>query len=103
MTIWLEVKLPNSKPFLISNVYRPPSSKVQWLNDFTETTDKALANEKECIILGDFNYDLLTDTPQSKAWLDMMESVDFTQLVKSPTRISPVSAILIDHAFSNCP
>ena len=34
-SIWLEINLKNTKPFLISSVYRPPSSHVQWINEFS--------------------------------------------------------------------
>jgi exonuclease III len=101
--IWLEVKRPNSKPFLISNVYRPPSEKVSWLDEFSRILDNASVEEKECIIIGDFNFDLLNVGTGSKAWIQMMESANFTQLVKDPTRKTTVSATLIDHAFTNYP
>ena len=32
-SIWLESNLKATKPFLISSVYRPPSSNVQWINE----------------------------------------------------------------------
>ena len=102
-SIWLEIKQPNSKSFLISYVYRPPSSKVQWVKDFTLMLDNSLSDEKECIVLGDFNFDLLKIDSPSKSWLDLMESVNFKQLVKDPTRVTLNSATLIDHAFSNTP
>ena len=34
-SIWLEINLKNTKLFLISSVYRPPSSHVQWINEFS--------------------------------------------------------------------
>ena len=102
-SMWLEVRQPKSKSFLMSEVYRPPSSTVQWLHDFNCTIDNILLEEKECIILGDFNFDILNDNSQSKNWIETMDSTNFTQLVKDPTRITNVSATLIDHAFSNVP
>ena len=89
------------KSFLMSEVYRPPSSTVQWLHDFNSTLDNIQLEEKECIILGDFNFDILNQNPQSKNWIETMDSANFTHLVKAPTRITNVSATLIDHAFSN--
>lgn len=102
-SIWLEVKIPNSKSFLLCNSYRPPSSKTQWLASFNDTIDSALADEKECIIVGDFNFDLLNDSPLSNSWLDQMHSANFSQLVNCPTRVTPLSATLIDHVFTNTP
>ena len=33
-SIWIEIKLRNSKSFLICSVYRPPSSKADWSNTY---------------------------------------------------------------------
>ena len=102
-TLCIEIKQPNSKSFLLSYVYRPPSSKVQWIKDFTLIMEKSLPGEKECIVIGDFNFDLLKTDNYSKSWLELMESMNFAQLVKDPTRVTSNSATMIDHAFSNIP
>lgn len=31
-TIWAEVSLPNSKPFLVCSVYRPPNATSSWID-----------------------------------------------------------------------
>ena len=41
-SIWLEIKLKNSKSFLVCSVYRPPSAKSEWIDFFSEQIDKAL-------------------------------------------------------------
>ncbi|XP_060555200.1 uncharacterized protein LOC132716065 [Ruditapes philippinarum] len=66
--------------------YLPPSSKVEWLNNFAISLEKSYLEEKECIVIGDFNYDILKHDNCSKSWLDLMQSVNFSQLVESPTR-----------------
>ena len=43
---------------LLCYSYRPPSSKVEWLNLFSESLDKSFNENKETVILGDFNFDL---------------------------------------------
>jgi exonuclease III len=102
-SLWLEVKQSNSKSFLLSYVYRPPSSRVQWLEDFTNMIVNSPLDEKECIVMGDFNFDLINLDSSSKSWLEVMESVRFSQLVQTPTRVTKTSTTLIDHAFSNTP
>jgi hypothetical protein len=59
--------------------------------------------DKEYIVIGHFNYDILKHDNCSKSWLDLMQSVNFSQLVESPTRLTLSFATLIDHAFSNIP
>ena len=82
--------------------YIPPSSKVEWLNIlFSESLDKSFNEKKDTVILGDFNFDLLKLCHNSKSWLQLMESMNFTQLVKCPTRTTACSSTLIDHVFTN--
>ena len=102
-SIWCELRYPNSKPILLCYCYRPPSSKVDWLTDFTESLEKANTECKECIIFGDFNFDICKTSGNSKTWIDLMSSFNFTQLVNNPTRISIQSKTLIDHVFTNMP
>jgi len=66
---------------LLCYSYRPPSSKEEWLTLFSESLDKSFNENKETVILGDFNFDLLKLCHNSKSWLQPMESMNFTQLV----------------------
>lgn len=99
----LEIRFPRSRPFLISYTYRPPSSTVEWFNQFYTCIEKACNGQLECISLGDFNIDILKCTHQAKTWIQTMESYGFTQLVDVATRVSETSSTLIDQVFSNCP
>ena len=102
-SLWLEFKVCYSKPMLLFYSYRPPSSKVEWLNSVSESLDKSFNENKETVILGDFNFDLLKLCHNSKSLLQLMESMNFTQLVKCPTRITKYLSTLIDHIFTNIP
>ena len=35
-TLWCEFTLPNTKPFLVCTLYRPPSAQSEWINLFEE-------------------------------------------------------------------
>ena len=51
--VCVEIIKPHSKPFLVTTVYRPPSSLPEFFDDF-EKLIKAFDNEnKELYILGD--------------------------------------------------
>ena len=56
-TLWVEISLPNAKPFLICTVYRPPSSNSEWIDQFEEELSIAQATGLEVILMGDFNID----------------------------------------------
>ena len=61
-TLWAEIALPISKPFLICSVYRPPSSTSDWIDLFEEELSIAQTTGLEVIIMGDFNLDLRMNT-----------------------------------------
>ena len=54
-TIWFEVKNNKQKPMLISYCYRLPSSTADWINEIENAIDKASSDQRETILLGDFN------------------------------------------------
>ena len=57
--VCVEIIKPYSKPFLVTTVYRPPSSLPEFFDDF-EKLIKAIDNEnKEVYILGDLNCNML--------------------------------------------
>ena len=57
--VCVEIIKPHSKPFLVTPVYRPPSSLPEVFDDFVKLI-KAINNEnKEMYILGDLNCNML--------------------------------------------
>lgn len=59
-------------------------------------------NSLDIIIGGDFNTDLMIETPKSISLLDLMREHNFNQYVKNPTRITNITATCLDLVFSNC-
>ena len=88
-TIWCEIILPNSKPFLVCTVYRPPSSLSQWIDLFEEELSAAQVSGLEMIIMGDINIDYYACT--NSKWLNLVQLFDLTQLVSEPTRVTESS------------
>ena len=99
--LFLEVKPEKQKPFLLAYTYRPPSSTQEWTVDFEQILDNLYTENKEIILLGDFNINLFDASNNVQNWLQIMDSVNLTQVVKDPTRVTPSSCTLIDHAYSN--
>jgi hypothetical protein len=57
----------------------------------------ALTLGKEIIVVGDLNCDLLKpDSPEAMSLLDFCTSVNQTQLIKEPTRVTETLSSLID-------
>lgn len=63
-TIWLALKIKNSKLIYYCSAYRPPSAPVCWAEDLArEIKCASCCDDAEIIITGDFNLDLLQDHP----------------------------------------
>ena len=56
-TSWCEIQLPNSAPFLVCTIYRPPSMSAVWIDLFEEELSIAQTTGHEIIFIGDFNID----------------------------------------------
>ncbi|MCG8048126.1 MAG: reverse transcriptase domain-containing protein, partial [Candidatus Thiodiazotropha endolucinida] len=100
-SIWIEIKLKNSKPFLFCSVYRPPSSPTEWFTSFAKQIEKAYALLDEVYIMGDINIDFKDNSLQNNTWKHTVELYDMHQLIKTPTRITAHSETLIDHLYAS--
>ncbi|WAQ98450.1 hypothetical protein MAR_005864 [Mya arenaria] len=99
--IWLEIMPTKCKSFLIGSLYRHPESKVAWKEIFDTHIENVQLEEKEIIILGDINRDLLNSEINDE-WSSYILSLGLKQLIKQPTRESSTSKTLIDHIYTNC-
>ena len=48
-TLWCEYTLPNTKPFLVCTLYRPPSAQPEWIDLFKEELSIAQSTGLELI------------------------------------------------------
>ena len=95
----IEVRKPNAKPILISTWYRPPNSNPEIL-DFFEIFLQSIDKEnKEIIITGDFNIDLMpSDIENSKVkrLKEVLNTYQLSQLINKPTRTTELTKTLLD-------
>lgn len=88
---------------LVGNFYRSPGAPSEQI--FTEVLssllDKALGENKQLIILGDMNIDLLKINihKSSNDYLDSIISNGLIPAITLPTRVTHFSSTLIDHIF----
>ena len=59
--------------------------------------------DKQCIIMGDINIDLLKfeTHPKTETYLDSIFCNGYLPVIVKPTRITASSATLIDHIYTN--
>ena len=96
--MWCEFTLPNTKPFLVCTLYRPPSAQSEWINLFEEKLSIAQSTGLEIILMGDFNIDCTSCI--NKKWENLVQLFDLSQLVSEPTRITETTSTLIDHIYT---
>ena len=104
-SLTVEITKPNQKPFLVTSWYRPPSSEIEVLNCFDRLLSRLEDENKESIILGDVNCNLLAKNVDSRtSTLKFTYDVyQYSQLIKTPTRITENTSTLIDHLITNMP
>ena len=94
--LWLKVQARSCKSFLLNTVYRPPSTPVTFLDNFTRVFIDSLLCGLDIFIFGDLNCNLLNDNYEAKALLEFCSTFNLTQLINLPTRITESSQSLID-------
>ena len=103
--IWSEIITKGNSPnTLIACVYRPPNADKEYFENMLDTFQKANLEEKEIIILGDFNINYIMDENLHDNPVFLIESLfGLTQLISSPTRVTTTSSSLIDLILTTCP
>ena len=89
---------------IVGVVYRPPGCDANLFNEMLESAlIKVNKEDKNCIIADDFNLDLLLydEHEPTNNFVNNMMSYSFIPTINNPTRLTDVSATLIDNIFSN--
>ena len=84
--LFIELNLRQG-PLLLALYYRPPSSAPGFADLEDALVSLAPSQLKSCILLGDFNVDLLSTNQLSSDLVAMLSSFHFTQVVSEPTRV----------------
>ena len=101
-SIVVEIIKPRTRPIIIGTLYRPPSSTIDLFEQIETLFAKVDSSNAEFYLLGDLNCDLLSGKPHTctKKLLELIGSNSFDQVIKEPTRITPVSRTLPDICIS---
>lgn len=92
-SIFVKVVFHSNKCIIIGSIYRPPSSPAETLNCLISTINSVFGRN-ELILLGDFNKNWL-DTSSDKE-KNIFNSLNLTQLITEPTRITSRTQSLLD-------
>ena len=100
---WIELTLKSTQ-IIIGCMYRPPNSDCNYFNKMLDIFGKITSEDKDLVILGDFNYDYKTDIISSENPLNMIENLfSLTQMIHKPTRVTSTSSKCLDHIFTTIP
>ena len=94
--MWLELKQRRGPAFFLGVYYRKPDSGIDHLNDLEENFENVLALSTNVIVMGDFNVNMLTQNNFTVKVNEMCNLLQFNQVIKEPTRVTPHSRTLID-------
>ena len=104
-SIFIEIEFHNKKNLIFGCFYRHPSSNIS-IEEFTNehldpVLQKISMENKQCVIMGDFNINLLKiDTNRyANLFFNTMSSNFFTPFILQPSRLQ--SKTLIDNIFFN--
>ena len=101
--VWLEIRERANRQALIGAIYRPPSSDSRFMVDLADTLQLIRSEQKEVVILGDLNCNMLKRDGPTKQLRDIFAENQLHQLVASPTRITSRSETIIDLFVTNEP
>ena len=57
--VCIEVTKPKAKPILFTSIYRPPNSKIEFMDELENYLHKLDYEGKELIVSGDLNCDAI--------------------------------------------
>ncbi|EZA56792.1 hypothetical protein X777_03197, partial [Ooceraea biroi] len=85
----------------IAVMYHSPSAPDSVFVDFLEDITERLVLKGDCIIVGDFNINILEDSFYTKKIHTIMLRLGMKQYVDKPTRVTKDSQTIIDLIFAN--
>ena len=101
--LWISINTSLTQNFVLGVVYRHPNANVkEFIDEFNDTLVKLNSKYANCIVLGDFNINILQQAIEPAAsYINMLHSNTFFPLLDKSTRITESSSTLIDHLITN--
>lgn len=81
--------------------HSPSSSDSKFIEDFEIICDVLSSCKNLCVLVGDFNINLLSDSFYSKQMKSLLSTYGIEQYVTEPTRVTDNSSTLVDYVLSN--
>ena len=102
--LWIEIHSKHQRNIVCSVIYRHPNSNLESFTNFlSKAIDKISKENKYCILMGDFNINLLNYESHipTDEFINSLGVFCFQPHIIQPTRITEHSATLIDNIYFN--
>ena len=107
LTVQISHCKPNSKKYVVSNIYRPPEKFVVeldlFIGEFFDFLNSLRNYNRSTFVCGDFNINLLeiTSNHHVSEYFESICSMGYFPRITLPTRIQPPAFSLIDNILAN--
>ena len=107
LTVQISHCKPNSKKYVVSNIYRPPEKFVVeldlFIGEFSDFLNSLRNYNRSTFVCGDFNINLLeiTSNHHVSEYFESICSMGYFPRITLPTRIQPPAFSLIDNILAN--
>ena len=101
--LWLKLQHKRLKSIVICVSYRSPDCPLCFEEILKPSCITALTLNKPLIVLGDLNCNMLDDSAENKALVDVSSELNLVQLINTPTRKTDTCQSLIDVILTSCP
>ena len=99
----IETRITDGK-LIIASIYRSPNSDASKFSTLLETLlDISIKENKYLIIAGDFNIDVLKNSPATQDFITILSTSNVTNLITLPTRVTDQSSTCIDNILTSIP
>lgn len=99
--LWIRVQM-KTENVMVGAIYRSPNGNCrEFLTYMEEKLNEDCIHQQKTVIMGDLNIDLLKNGSDAKNLKRIIQAAGVKQIVEKETRITDVSATLIDHIITN--
>ncbi|KAI5632155.1 reverse transcriptase (RNA-dependent DNA polymerase) domain-containing protein [Phthorimaea operculella] len=95
------VKLVDDNMLIVGVYHSNKTSHPLFVEHFEKLLSKINDDGLDTLVVGDTNINLLINSSNKDALLDVINACNFSQFVDGPTRITDTTATLLDHSYSN--
>ena len=95
--VCIEITKPKAKPILLTTVYRPPNSTVEFMDVLENYINLLDEQQKELLVTGDLNCDLSSSPLQShfmRRLKDIFQLFQLNKLIVDPIRQGWIQTVL---------